>query len=184
MKPRDIAYGAVLTALGIMIPVSFGQYLRVFIPPFSATLASHVPVLLAMLISPVVAIMVGFGTAVGFLISYGATPVGIMITARAATHAIWAFAGAQMIRKGASFQAALTATCPLHGFLEAAVISVMVSFFGFSLTGGTGMTSKDATLLTAVLIVLFGTMAHHTVDSIIAWTVAKAARRLPAAKHS
>jgi uncharacterized membrane protein len=39
-------------------------------------------------------------------------------------------------------------------------------------------------LIAAVLIVLFGTMAHHAVDSVIAWIVAKAARRLPAAKHN
>lgn len=184
MKPRDIAYGAVLTALGIMIPVMFGAYLRVLIPPFSATLASHVPVLLSMLISPVVAVMVGIGTAIGFLISYGASSVGLMITARALTHSIWAFAGALMIKKGASYTSALVATAPLHGFLEVVAIMLMVTVFGLPLTGGTGVTGSDITLVAAVLIVLFGTMAHHAVDSVIAWIVAKAARRLPVAKHN
>jgi len=35
-----------------------------------------------------------------------------------------------------------------------------------------------------VLILIFGTMAHHAVDSVIAWVVAKAARKIPAAKKA
>lgn len=183
MKPRDIAYGAVLTALGILIPVAFGGYLRVLIPPFSATLASHVPVLLSMLISPVVAAMVGLSTAIGFLINYGPSPLGLMITARAATHAIWAFAGAVMLRKGASYTSALVATAPLHGFLEALAVLLMATVFGLPLTG-TGVNAQGATVATVVLILFFGTMAHHAVDSVIAWVVAKAARKLPSRKKA
>ena len=177
MKPRDIAYGAVLTALGIMIPVTFGSTLRVLIPPFSATIASHVPVLLSMLISPVVAAMVGISTAIGFLLSYGATSLGLMIMARAATHAIWAFAGALMIKKGASYVSVLAATAPLHGFLEAVAVLFMAMVFGLPLTKGTGVSAPDASVATVVLIL----MSHHAVDSIIAWVVAKA-EKIPAAK--
>ena len=182
MKPRDIAYGAVLTALGIMIPVTFGSTLRVLIPPFSATIASHVPVLLSMLISPAVAVMVGLSTAIGFLLSYGATSLGFMITARAATHAIWALAGALMIKKGASYTSALVATAPLHGFLEVVAVLLMAMVFGLPLTSGTGVAAPDATVATVALILLFGTMAHHAVDSAIAWVVAKAARKIPVPK--
>jgi niacin transporter len=183
MKPRDIAYGAVLTALGIMIPVVFGGTLRIFIPPFSATLASHVPVLLAMLISPPVAVMVGLSTAIGFLLSYGASSIGLMITARAATHAIWAWAGALMIKKGSNYSSALIATAPLHGFLEVVAILLMSMVFGLPLTKGTGVSASNATVATIALIVLFGTIGHHAVDSVIAWVVARAARKLPAGKH-
>ena len=184
MKPRDIAYGAVLTALGIMIPVTFGSTLRVLIPPFSATIASHVPVLLSMLISPAVAAMVGISTAIGFLLSYGATSLGLMIMARAATHAIWAYLGAVMIKKGASYVSALAATAPSPGFPEALAVLFMAMVFGLPLTKGTGVSAPDASVATVVLILIFGTIAHHAVDSVIAWAVAKAARKIPSTKKA
>ena len=67
MKTKEIVIGAMLTAFSILIPVAFGNYLRILIPPFSATLASHVPVMIAMMISPAVAIIVGVGSGLGFL---------------------------------------------------------------------------------------------------------------------
>ena len=66
MKTRDLVTGALLTALALIIPIFFGSYLRIYIPPFSATLASHVPTMIAFLISPAVAIMVGLGSSLGF----------------------------------------------------------------------------------------------------------------------
>ena len=51
-KTREVIYGALLTALALLIPLAFGGYLGVFIPLFSATLASHVPLFLSMLVSP------------------------------------------------------------------------------------------------------------------------------------
>lgn len=51
-------------------PIAFGGVMGVSIPPFSATLAYHVPVMLSMLISPLVAFMVAAGSALGFLIKH------------------------------------------------------------------------------------------------------------------
>ena len=62
-KTREVIYGALLTALALLIPLAFGGYLGFFIPPFSATLASHVPLFLSMLVSPLAAFMVGAGSA-------------------------------------------------------------------------------------------------------------------------
>lgn len=63
MKARigahELLYGAILAALAILIPTAFGGWLQVYIPPFSATLGSHVPTMLAMFISPRVAALVG-----------------------------------------------------------------------------------------------------------------------------
>ena len=95
MKTRDLVISALLTALAILIPVAFGGYLRVYIPPFSATLASHVPSMLAMLISPWAAVMVGLGSAFGFLLMLG--PV---IAARALIHVAFGVTGAYLIKKG------------------------------------------------------------------------------------
>ena len=55
---RKMVFAAVLTAIAIIIPVQFG-FLKVIIGPFTATIASHVPMFLAMLISPSVAVVVG-----------------------------------------------------------------------------------------------------------------------------
>lgn len=146
MKAREIAWGGLLTSLALIIPLSFGGVLGVVIPPFSATLASHVPVMLSMTISPQVAFMVAAGSALGFLIKLG--PV---IGARAAMHIIFAVAGALMIKRGFSFRRALLATLPIHAFSEA----LIVLLFGF-------------TLHKAGVVVGLGTALHHGADSIIA----------------
>ncbi len=147
MKARQIVQGALLTSLAIIIPISFGGYLRVYIPPFSATLVSHVPVFLSMLISPLVAFFVGVGSTLGFLLVLG--PV---IAARAAVHIVVATAGAYLIHKGKySFAAALFLVLPLHALGEALIVIP----FGFS-------------LYDAGVVVGIGTALHHIVDAFIA----------------
>ena len=146
MKAREIAWGGLLTSLALIIPLSFGGVLGVVIPPFSATLASHVPVMLSMTISPQVAFMVAAGSALGFLIKLG--PV---IGARAAMHIIFAVVGAIMIKRGYSFRRALLATLPVHALSEALIVLP----FGF-------------TLHKAGVVVGLGTALHHGADSIIA----------------
>ena len=69
-----------LTALAIVIPLTFG-FFKVQLGPFSATLASHVPLFLAMLLGPGAAVMVGVGSTMGFLVS---TP--LVVAARAFMH--------------------------------------------------------------------------------------------------
>ncbi|HHX51217.1 MAG TPA: ECF transporter S component, partial [Clostridia bacterium] len=59
MRTRQLALGGLLTALSLLIPLVFGPYLRIIVGPFTATLASHVPLFLATLVSPLVAAMVG-----------------------------------------------------------------------------------------------------------------------------
>ena len=139
MKTKEIVIGAMLTAFSILIPFAFGNYLRILIPPFSATLASHVPVMIAMMISPAVAIIVGVGSGLGFLLAYGAGPVGLMISARAFSHAIWAYTGAVMIRRGQSFGKAIAVTAVMHALLEALVVYLMFIVFGIPVTQGSGV---------------------------------------------
>lgn len=145
MRVREIVWGGLLTSLALIIPLAFGGVLGVAIPPFSATLASHVPVMLAMLISPTVAFTVAAGSALGFLIKLG--PV---IAARAAMHIIFAGTGAYMYKKGLSFPLVLLATLPIHAISEA----LIVLLFGF-------------TLQKAGLVIGIGTALHHGVDSLI-----------------
>src|SRR5574337_1100634 len=84
---------ALLTALAILIPQVMP---KIVIPPASFTLASHVPIMIGMLISPVVAVIVAVGSTIGFLIS----GLPIEITFRAATHVIFALIGSLLLILG------------------------------------------------------------------------------------
>jgi niacin transporter len=149
VKTREITIGGLLAALALVIPLAFGGVLGIVIPPFSATLASHVPVMLAILISPATAVFVGVVSAIGFLIKLG--PV---IAARAAVHAVFGYVGAKMMQRRYSFPVALAVTLPIHAVLEA----IVVMPFGFD-------------FYKAFVVVGVGTILHHTIDSVIALVV-------------
>lgn len=149
-KVRKMIYAAILTAIAIIIPIQFG-FLKIQIPPFSATLASHVPMFLAMLISPAVAVFVGIGSALGFFIT--ATPE---IAARAAMHIIVGFVGAKIVQKEKNFTKAVAITGPIHGILE----GLAVIPFGF-------------TYEKVLIVVALGTLIHHFVDATISYVLVK-----------
>ena len=151
-KVRQMVYAGLLTALAIIIPIQFG-FLKIIIPPFTATLAAHVPMMLAMLISPVVAVIVGIGSTIGFLISGMPAPV----VARAATHIVVGYIGARIIIKNQSYIKAAAITAPIHAILEALVV---IPFIGINL--------YQLLIVTAV-----GTILHHCVDSTIAYVLIK-----------
>lgn len=88
---KRLTISALLIAMGIIIPMVMP---RITIGPASFTLASHVPVFIAMFISPVVAIAVSLGTGFGFFLS--ATPI---IALRALSHSIFAVIGAVILQK-------------------------------------------------------------------------------------
>ncbi|WP_428206692.1 hypothetical protein [Enterococcus faecalis] len=88
---KRLTISALLIAMGIIIPMVMP---RITIGPASFTLASHVPVFIAMFISPVVAIAVSLGTSFGFFLS--ATPI---IALRALSHLIFAVIGAVILQK-------------------------------------------------------------------------------------
>lgn len=150
MKTKDLVVAGILTAFSIIIPLWFGGVLGINIPPFSATVASHVPVMLAMAINPLVAVVVGFGSALGFLLK----GLPIVIAARAAMHPLFALVGALLIKRGLSFTGALAITWPIHVVLEALVVLI----FGFD-------------IYTAFVVVGIGTALHHVIDSVISVAV-------------
>ena len=88
---KRLTISALLIAMGIIIPMVMPG---ITIGPASFTLASHVPVFIAMFISPVVAIAVSLGTGFGFFLS--ATPI---IALRALSHLIFAVIGAVILQK-------------------------------------------------------------------------------------
>jgi niacin transporter len=145
VRTRDIAVGGLLTAIALIIPFAFrGTPLQLFIPglQFSATFGSHVPAMLAMLVSPAVAAMVGVGSAIGFTITLN--PV---IGARAFTHAVWAVLGAVLVSRGWPYWSVLAVALPLHALGEGLVVWLLGP--GFQAGAFVGA----------------GTALHHVVDA-------------------
>jgi niacin transporter len=151
-RTKEMVYAALLTALAIIIPVQF-SFLRVIIPPFSATVASHVPMFIAMLVSPMVAIVVGVGSVIGFLF----TGLPMTIVFRAATHILVGYVGAMIIKKTRSYIKASVITAPIHGIAEALVV---IPFIGLD-------------LYQLLLVTCIGTIIHHAVDSVISYVIVK-----------
>lgn len=147
---RTLVYAALLTAMAIIIPISFG-FLRIQIPPFTATIASHVPMFLAMTISPAAAAFVGIGSAIGFFITAPA-----VVAARAFMHVFVGFSGAMLLRNNISFAKMVLITAPLHGILEA----LAVIPFGFA-------------WFNILVVVGVGTILHHFVDGAISYGLVK-----------
>ncbi|MFW5647920.1 MAG: ECF transporter S component [Candidatus Alkaliphilus sp. MAG34] len=148
MDIKKIAIAALLTSIAIIVP--FVVFFKVLVPPFSATLGSHVPMFISMLLGPEVAIMVGLGSALGFFLN-----LGPIIGARAAMHIIVGVIGAKLIGRGMSFGKVATITAPIHGLLEVLVIIPFVDFDLHNLLVITGI----------------GTVLHHSVDAFISYVL-------------
>ncbi len=149
-KTKHLVYAALLTALAIIIPIQFG-FLKVYIPPFSATLAAHVPMFIGILISPMVAVVVGIGSTLGFLLAGMPMPVVF----RAATHILVGFIGAKFIEKNISYGKMSFITAIIHGGAEALVVIPFIGLDIFQLLIVTGV----------------GGAIHHLVDSGLAYGI-------------
>jgi niacin transporter len=148
---RKMTYAGLLTALAIIIPINFG-FLKIQIPPFTATLAAHVPLFISMLLGPWVAVAVGLGSALGFLITSPA-----VVASRAFMHVFVGLAGALLIKKKVPMTKVIFLTAPIHGALEA----LAVIPFGF-------------TVYKILVVIGVGTILHHLVDGAIALVLIKA----------
>lgn len=158
MRSIDLALASVFAALALAIPLAFRGTLQFYIPSigYSATLASHVPVMLSIVVGPLVAGLVGSASTLGFFATLG--PV---VAARAATHILWGLSVAFAVKKGMSYPGALfLVALPLHAIPEGLVVVP----FGVPLYGA--------------LINIVGTAIHHTADSIISLVIIRAARPL------
>lgn len=153
-KVRELVFAALLVAFAIIIPVQFG-FLKIFIPPFfTATITFHVPMFLAMLISPMVAVFVGLGSGLGLFLA--GLPFPIVL--RGLTHILVGVIGAKIVAKDKNFKKAILITGPIHGILEALV---MIPFVGIN-------------VYQILIVVGLGTFIHHYIDAAIAYTLAKA----------
>lgn len=162
LSTKNMVITALLIAFGIIIPTAFG-FLRVILPPaFTATLTAHVPIFIAMFVSPTSAIFTAIGTAIGFLVA----GLDMVVVIRAASHIIFAIAGAYMIKKKMSIALVGIVAAVIHALIEAIVVYLFLAI------GWT--TSSDSFVKVAFYTTGIGTLLHHIVDYVIAIVLIKA----------
>lgn len=161
MDTKKLTLTALLTAISIIIP--FVVLFKVVIPPFTATLGSHVPMFIAMFLGPQVAILVGLGSALGFFLN-----LGPLVGARAFMHVFVGLLGAKLIKKGMSFKMVAIITAPLHGLLEVLVVLPFIDFNIYNLLIITGI----------------GTILHHLVDAFISYILLKVLKKSKVAEFN
>lgn len=167
-KVKTMTIAALLCAVGIMIPMYFPKFI---LEPASFTLASHVPVLIAMFISPTVAISVALITSMGFFIA----GFPIVIVLRALSHLLFAVLGAFILKKnGKVLQSIKSAT--LYSFFISLIHAVaevfVVTYFYWGNKMGTVFYEKGY-FFSVILLVGLGTLIHSMVDFSIAAMVWK-----------
>lgn len=172
---RNLTISALLIGLGILIPMVMP---KIVIGPASFTLASHVPVFIAMFFSPLVAIAVVLGTTFGFFIS--TTPI---IALRAFSHLIFALLGAyylqkhpELVLKNGEFTLAngrFQVFNLVIGLIHAIAEMIVVSAFYFM--GNMPDTFYSQGYIYTVFILMgVGGLVHSLVDFNIAYFVAGA----------
>lgn len=157
MKTKKMVVAALLTALAIIIP--YAVFFKVIIPPFTATLGSHVPMFISMLLGPEVAIMAGLGSALGFFLN-----LGPIVGMRAFMHVFVGLLGAKLIKKGMPFWLVILITAPLHGLLEVLVVIPFIEIDVYKLLVVTGL----------------GTILHHCADGAISYVIVNVLKKTPA----
>lgn len=177
LSVQTMTIAALLCAVGIAIPIFFP---KIWIGPASFTLASHVPIFLAMFISPGVAVAVTLGTTLGFFFS----GLPLVITLRALSHIVFVLIGAFLLKKR---PAAMTFSAGsllfglflsvIHAGCEVAVVTLF--YFGGQLTGATYSSGYAVSVL---LLVGLGGLVHSMVDfgiSVAVWKPLVRVIRIP-----
>lgn len=168
MKRKNNVYkltlSAILIAIGILIPMI--SPLKIILEPASFTLASHVPIFIAMFISPTVAASVALGTTAGFFL--GGFP--IVVTLRALVHIVFVLVGSIVLKQRpklihAKWRSQIFSFVigVIHALSEVAVVSVF--YFAGGLTEGD---YAQGFMTSVLLLVGVGTVIHSMIDFLIA----------------
>lgn len=168
-KIHLMVVAALLCAIGIIIPM-FAP--KIVLEPASFTLASHVAIIIAMFVSPSVALFVAIGTILGFFMA----GFPIVVVVRALTQVVWVFLGSIYLQKHPKTMTSwpkmlvfLLVIGIVHGGLE--MISVCPFYFNNALSS----TYYQEGFVTAILgLVGVGTVIHTFVDFAISLFVYKA----------
>ena len=162
-KVKIMTIAGLLCALGIMIPMVFP---RIIIGPASFTLASHVPIFIAMFISPVVAVSVATITGFGFL--FAGFP--LIIVLRAFSHLIFVSLGAFILKKNGnllnSFKT-ITLYSLAVSLIHAAAEVVVVTYFYFGNQVSEAF-YENGYVMSVLVLIGVGGLVHSMVDFTIA----------------
>jgi len=166
---HQVVISAMLCAIGIIIPMF--SPLRVVLEPASFTLGSHIAIFIAMMVSPGVAAAVSLGTALGFFL--GGFPIVVVL--RAATHVVFAVAGALWLKKQPGMLGSLPKIClfsfvvaSIHGVCEVIVSSEF--YFRNAMSEGH---YAQGFVMSVLLLVGVGTIIHSMVDFALALIIWK-----------
>lgn len=178
LKIKSKAYlltvSVLLCVLGILIPAVLP--LKVVLEPASYTLASHVPIFIALFISPLTAVVVAVGTTAGFFL--GGFPLVVVL--RAATQVFWAYFGATLIQNNDhmldSKKGSLMFSLML-GLVHAACEMLVVMPFFVANRMSPGYYSRGF-IVSVVLLVGLGTLLHSMVDYYVATLIWKRLRKM------
>ncbi|MHC5269442.1 hypothetical protein ACYSNO_09700 [Enterococcus sp. LJL98] len=166
---RQLTISALLIAMGVMIPMVMP---KIVIGPASFTLASHVPLFIAMFFSPSVAIAVALGTTFGFFVN----GLPIVIGLRALSHLVFAVIGSLYLQKhpeitlsGKKFQIYNFFIGLIHSVFELVVVAAF-------LFGGQMQVEGSIFYFLFVLVGLGG-LVHSMIDYNIAFFVVRSLSR-------
>ena len=154
-----LVIAALLIAIAIIIPMFFP---KIIIGPASFTLASHVPVMIALFISPMVAVAVAIGSTVGFF--FAGFPVVVVL--RALSHVLFVTAGALILKYRPGILRSVFGTS-LFGLLLALIHAVgeVAAVTLFYMQSGVSLGSvKGGFGFSVLLLVGVGTLVHSMVD--------------------
>lgn len=164
---RQTVIAAMLTALSLIIAT---LHLGIPLPqPFSVTFAAHVPTIIAMFISPWVAICTVIGSTIGFL------SIGPIVALRAASHILFVICGVYMLKRKWNPYLVLILTALLHGLGEAVISLVFSPMLGINIAAmkvdfafipfiaNTFGPAVDYLVNTVFIM----TVLHHLFDSVI-----------------
>lgn len=160
LNVKSLVLSGLLTALSIVIPLFMP---KLPVPqPFSVTPASHLPIILAMFVSPYTVVCAAIGSFIAYL------TLGPIVALRALSHILFALTGYYLLKKNYNLIIVIVVTMLLHAFGEIMVV------FAFSLFG-------MANIMLDFLFTITGgiTMLHHCFDFILTLIVYKALKAVP-----
>jgi niacin transporter len=166
-KLQSLVIAALLCAIAIIIPMFFP---KIILPPASYTLASHVPIFIALFISPPVALAVTIGSTIGFFIA----GFPLVIVLRAMSHIIFVIVGAFILKKSPNIMASVgSATvfglflAVIHAVSEVAVVTWF--YFGNTMTKAN---YEHGYLFSVIIMIGVGTVIHSMIDfgiAVLVW---------------
>ena len=154
---QRLVISAFLIALSMLIPVAL-RPIAIQMPPFTATLASHVPLMIAIYLDPKIAIAVSFGSMFGFFIAY---PGMLVVPARAIAHVMFAIPASYMIKHKVNIVLTILVSGIIHAVFEMLVILIPMFY------------PTEVGLPQALTVMGVGTFIHHFVDVAIAISIIK-----------